>query len=147
MENFKRRRLFFHTNNYQRQIIKLAILPCLAFCTLITVFCMRFRIEMVDMILYGTRSLTMHLIDKWLIVIVAGLWSFFIFIFYQSFKISLDLVGAVRRINRDLDTTIRGETRLHIKARDCDELANELLQRVNILIDNLPMPAKPLTIR
>jgi len=147
MERFKERKVLFYTNKYQRQIIKLAVLPTMAFCVLITVFCMRFRIEAVDMILYGTRSVSLHLIDKWMIGIVIGLWLFFSFVFYQSFKVSHELVGPFGRINRELDDTIRGVIRRPIKVRDDDELAKELLQRVNILIDNLPMPQKPLTIR
>jgi len=144
---FKGRKLFSHTNRYQRKIINIAVIPSVAFCTMISIFCFRFRLEIVDMMIYGTRSISMHVIDKWLIIIVAGLWAFFIFILYQTFKISLDLVGPFERINRELDETIKGEVRHHIKARDNDQLANEILQRINILIDNLPQPKAPLKIR
>ncbi|HLF18370.1 MAG TPA: hypothetical protein VI749_05685 [Candidatus Omnitrophota bacterium] len=147
MGDFKNRKLFFHTNKYQRQIIRLALLPSLAFCIMISVFCLRFRFEVVDMMLYGTRSLSLHIIDKWLVIIMIGLWVFFVFILCQTFKISLDLVGPFERINKDLDLTIKGEIRQHLKARDADTLAKELLQRVNVLIDNLPMPKAPLRIR
>ena len=147
MADFKNRKLFLHANKYQWRIIKLALLPSMAFCVMISVFCLRFRFEVVDMVLYGTRSLSLNLIDKWLIIIMIGLWAFFIFILYQTFKISLDLVGPFERVNRELDLTIKGEIRQHIKVRDNDTLAKELLQRVNILIDNLPLPKAPLRIR
>jgi hypothetical protein len=147
MTKYKNRKLFLHTNKYQRQIINTALLPSLMFCVLISVFCLRFRFEIIDLLVYGTRPLSLAFIDKWLIVIVLGLWLFFIFILYQTFTISLSLVGPFERINKELDETIKGETRHHIKARDDDTLANELLERVNILIDNLPLPKQPLKIR
>lgn len=80
-------------------------------------------------------------------VVRIGLWSFFIFILYQTFAISLNLVGSFERILHELDETIKGEIRRHIKVRDHDGLANELLKRVNVLIDNLPLPKAPLKIR
>lgn len=148
MENFRDRNKFLHTNKYQRQIIKLAVLPTLAFCIVITVFCGRFRLEAVDMMLYGTRSLSLHVIDQWLIFIVIGLWMFFLFMLHQAFQISTELVGAFGRINYELDKIIYGESRQHIKVRsDKDELAKEILLRVNILIDNLPLPPRPLNVR
>jgi len=147
MADYKNRNLFKNTNKYQREIIKLAVFPALAFCIIISVFVLRFRFELIDMILYGTRSLSLHFIDQWIIVIMIGLWSFFIFILYQTFAISLNLVGSFERILHELDETIKGEIRRHIKVRDHDGLANELLKRVNVLIDNLPLPKAPLKIR
>jgi len=138
MYDYKQRKSYFHVNKYQREIIKLALLPVFAFCILLTAFCVRFRYETEDMMRYGTRFLTLSIIDQWLTVILAAIWLFFIFVIFRSIRISNHLVGSFERINHDLEKTIRGEMRQALKTREDDELARNLLQRINVLIDNLP---------
>jgi len=53
---------------------------------------------------------------------------------------SSDLVGAFERITRELDEVIEGKEKKIIRARIPDELANELLKRINILIQRIPDP-------
>jgi len=84
MANYKNRNLLLNTNKYQRQIIKVALIPSLAFCILISVFLLRFRFELIDAFLYGTRSISLQFIDQWLIMIILGVWAFFVFILYQT---------------------------------------------------------------
>lgn len=147
MGSFLDRKLFSNTSKHQARIIRLAVIPSFIFCALITLFCIEFRHEILDLILYGTRMLTLHIVDRWVIPILIVLWSGFVFIAYTAYRISLEMVGPFTRINRELDMIIRGETRHHIKVRDEDELAFEVLERINILIDNLPPPKTPLKVR
>ena len=135
---YKKRKSLFRTTKYQREIIRLAVLPVFAFCVLITAFCARFRFEVNEMMLYGTYWLTRAIIDEWFCFILVALWGFFFFVLMRTTRTSSDLVGSFDRINRDLDKTIRGELRAPMKAREYDELAKDLLERINILIDNLP---------
>jgi len=135
---FKKRKSFFRTTKYQRTIIRLAVLPVFAFCVLITAFCTRFRYELNETMVYGTVWLTRAMIEEWYCFILVALWAFFIFVLMRTTRTSSDLVGSFDRINRELDRTIRGEVREPMKAREYDELAKDLLERINILIDNLP---------
>jgi hypothetical protein len=89
---------------------------------------------------------TVYFINKWLMPVLIGVWLAFVFVLHRAFMISLELVGPFTRINRELDLVIRGESRHHIKVRDRDAMARELLERINILIDNLPPPNAPLKI-
>jgi len=146
-ESYKNRKLFRHTNIYQRQIIKLTLIPVAALCALISVFLLRFRFELIDMVLYGSNSPSLEFIDQWFVIIIIALWSIFFVVTYLSYRVSLKLVGAFERVIKELDGVITGDSRHPITARDEDFLANALLRRVNILIDNLPLPKAPLRIR
>ncbi len=53
---------------------------------------------------------------------------------------SNDVVGPLDRIIRELDEVIDGGARQPITVRQRDELAHELLKRVNVLVKNLPGP-------
>jgi len=128
----------FMTNKYQKQIIRLAVLPAFAFTLVITAACVRFRYEAIELMLYGTRSLTLQRIEEWFVVLLVGLWACFLYVVARSIRISGELVGSFERLNRQMDKTIRGELRVPLKARDHDELAKDLLERINIFIDNLP---------
>ena len=71
----------------------------------------------------------------------SGITCFFLFvILLLSFLISKNLVGAFDRILKELDEVIDGKDRNKIGVRVRDDLANELLSRVNVLIKNLPKP-------
>src|SRR5262245_51444984 len=90
----------FMTNKYQKQIIRLAVMPALAFTLLITAACVRFRYEAVELMLYGTRSLTLQRIEEWFVVIMVGLWAAFLYVAARSIRTSGELVGSFDRINR-----------------------------------------------
>jgi len=135
--DYKKRRKFA-INKYQRAILRLSLLPTFAFCILTTAFCLRFRLETGDLMIYGTRLGTLNMIDEWLGIIIVTIWFFFAFVYFRSVRVSGELVGSFERINNQLEKVITGEIRQPLRARDSDQLARELLQRVNILIDNLP---------
>ena len=58
--------------------------------------------------------------------------------FLWAYAVSNDVVGPFDRIIRELDEVIDGGARQPITVRQRDELAHELLKRVNVLVKNLP---------
>jgi len=78
------------------------------------------------------------LVKKWGFLTISALWMLFISIAVWVLGVSGNLVGAFQRIIRELDEFIDGKELKQIKARSKDDLANDLLKRINILIKNLP---------
>ena len=147
MGSFLDRKMFNNINQYQARIIRLVVVPVFFFFAFLTYFLIEIQHEQVQLVLFGTRMAAVHFIDKWLVPIIIVVWCMFFYVCFLAYRVSSELVGPFARINRELDLIIRGESRHHIKARDEDELAHELLERVNIMIDNLPPPKTPLKIR
>ena len=59
-------------------------------------------------------------------------------IFLWAYAVSNQMVAAFERIIRELDGIIEGRAKGPITARGRDELANALLKRLNVLIENIP---------
>ena len=91
---------------------------------------------MVGVILHKSSSDAIRIINQWRIVIFFGLWAVCLLIILWSFSVSLNLVGAFERIINELDDVISGKSNKPIHARPTDDLANELLKRINVLIEH-----------
>ena len=138
MYNIISRKKYLHTNTFQRRILWLAIVPSLIFCIFITISILELYREMDDFMKYFSKPAVFSMIEKWGLLIISALWLLFVFIIVWVFNVSGKLVGAFGRIIRELDEFIDGKEIKRIKARRKDDLANELLKRINILIKNLP---------
>jgi hypothetical protein len=68
------------------------------------------------------------------VIIIWILFIITIFSVMEVFKASHSLVGSFGRIHRELDEIIEGKSKKLITARPGDELAEDLLKRVNVLI-------------
>ena len=134
MAEVNRRKSLLNTNKYQRRIIALAFTPSFLLCVYVFIILTLFIRELTDVILYGSEVSVIQMITQWGGFIALSLWIVFILILIWSYVISRNLVGAFVRILRELDEVIEGKDRKAIKARPKDDLANELLERVNILI-------------
>ena len=134
------RKPYLHTNKYQRRIIILVLVPTLVLCATISVFILYFQKELIDMVLYATNPPSVEFINQWSIVTLVALWLLFIFVVSCAYKISSNLLGAFERVITELDDIIAGKERKQVQARPPDDLANELLKRINVLIRNVPGP-------
>ncbi len=132
------RSMFMHTNKYQRRIIALTFIPSLILCILLTLFIFYFHRELINMILYSSTPPSIQFIRKWGIITLITLWAFFISVIIWAFRVSNNLVGAFERILRELDEMIAGREYKRLRARSDDDLANELLKRINALLQNPP---------
>ena len=137
MANYIQRKTYFSTNKYQRRILYLTFVPSLIICVCFTFMAVIFHRELIDVILHESEVVIVNYINQWGVFILTLLWTLFILILIWAYIISKNLVGAFIRVIRELDDVIAGKRRRHISARVKDDLANELLKRINILIDRM----------
>lgn len=132
----RKRKAFVVSNEYQARIVLLTFFPSLfifiAFTTLSTLLIS----GVTQVLLYNSPATLAVQLSQWSGLIVFVLCLIFISALIFSFFISRDLVGAFGRIIRELDEVIEGRSKKLISARPEDKLANELLKRVNILIQS-----------
>lgn len=62
----------------------------------------------------------------------------FLLVIVWAYTITNKLVGAFDRILKELDEVIAGKQKRHLSVRKGDELAEEVVRRINLLIDRLP---------
>jgi len=132
---------YFRTNKYQRRIIILTIIPSIIICLFMSLLIKFFHRGLINMLLFHPVTQNVDFINKWAIFIISTIWFFFAVIFVFAYNISMNMVGAFARITRELDEIIDGKDKKRIGARNKDELANELLKRINVLIRNLLVPS------
>ena len=137
-EQYQKR--FLRTNKYQKKIIALVFFPAVIIIVFMWIVMTVFYREMVGVILFQSSSEAITTINHWGVIVFLGLVIVLAGVLFLSFSISLQLVGAFERIIRELDDVIAGKTNKPLKARPKDELANELLKRINVFIANLPRP-------
>jgi hypothetical protein len=130
------RKAFVTANQYQRQIVLLAFFPALIMAALIGVLLTLFYNAAIDVILNGGAAKSVALINQWGGLILSSLLILFILILAWIYQVSRDLVGAFERIIRELDDVIAGKGKRKIQARPKDTLANDLLKRINVLIED-----------
>lgn len=139
MSGHDKRKGYLHTNKYQRQILAVALLPMLIMCALVSTYVTYFQNELINMLLYSTEPLTTRWINRGIFFILTILWLAFIAITLWTYSVSSRLVGGFERVSRELDEFIQGSrTRMSIRARSKDDLANEILKRINILLKKIP---------
>ncbi len=134
--NFKRS-LFLNVNKYQRPILYLILLPSLFSCTILFSYILYFQFEVISTLYSPEVKDTEQLMIKSLFVFGFLLISFLGVVLW-AFRTSSNLVGAFERIITELDAILAGKGKKHVYARKDDQLANDLLKRVNALIDKLP---------
>lgn len=134
----------FHLNKYQKQILTLTFIPLIFLYILIILLMMLFYHDFTNIVLAGIPAPKMQLIHEWSTFVLFVLITLITAIIFFAFSLSQNLVGAFERIIRELDHIIDGGEIKVIKARPKDHLANELLERIDILLANLPKPHKKL---
>lgn len=134
MASNKRKRAF-PTNKYQKRVLLLAFIPIVIVYVALIAFATLFKHELMNVMLMDSPAMGIQFLMRWHIIVIFALAVVFIIILIWAYKMSANLVGAFERIIRELDEVIAGRSQRKIKARARDELANELLHRVNQLIE------------
>ncbi len=130
-----RRHKYFHINKYQLKIILLSLIPSLIVCLFTSLMVRKYYFDTIDVLLFDSVADSVEFITKRGIVIVATIWAFFIFTFILAVTVSGNLVGAFLRIIKELDEILEGKDKKQIMARKRDGLANELLVRINKVLE------------
>ena len=130
-----KRQLFSRVNRFQKPIITIVVAT--SFTMVILAVC-------VDYLFFDTTNIIIDLNKDISSLKMAALFIlqmlpllFYLFIVW-AYKVSNRLVGPFERILRELDSIIEGKEKRHLHVRKGDELAEELLKRINVLIDKTP---------
>jgi uncharacterized protein involved in cysteine biosynthesis len=138
MTDKSQRKKFGNINRYQMAIIMATFMPTLIICFAITILLIICYWDLIDIIVNQSAATSIQIISDWSVLIVSVVWIAFALLLLWAYYLSLRLVGPFERINRELDEIIEGKHRNKITARKKDNLAKELLQRINVLIERLP---------
>ncbi|MBF0385310.1 MAG: hypothetical protein HQL27_05510 [Candidatus Omnitrophica bacterium] len=133
--NYKRR-LLLHINKFQKSMIWPILIACFV-AAFMTFFCLEYYLASLTntgiMILNYDVTAFEWAIPS-LLLGVAGLLVFIIFwVFYLSNKV----VGPFDRITRELDEVIVGQRKGPLTARKGDTMFEELLKRINTLLEKI----------
>ena len=130
----KPRKNFFHINKYERRILQAAILPTLIVCLGVSAFLIYFFRELINVMVHHSPAFGVEFLNQWATIIFLVIWAIFALGLLLTFDVAKNTVGPFERIIRELDEIIEKRQPKQIRARDHDELAKELLKRINTLI-------------
>lgn len=132
----KWKRAYFSTvNKYQITIILLTFFPSamifLTFIGIVLVGDPMISKAMAHTPLAGMENLISRFAG-WMLFLMCAI---FLGTLALAFIISLNMVGAFERINRELDAIIAGQSKRVVTCRPHDDLARDLLKRINVLAE------------
>ncbi len=139
------RRAFLHTTKHQRQIIRLSVVPSTIVCVVMYFLLHAFQNDLGEAIYTTSDVASIKFVSEWAFALLSILLLYLGCGFLWAYAVSNDVVGPFDRIIRELDEVIDGGARQPITVRQRDELAQQLLKRVNVLVKNLPGPDSQLS--
>ena len=134
------RRAFLHTTKHQRQIIGLSVVPATIFCVVMYFLLQAFQREVAEAIYTASDVASIKFVSEWAFALLSILLLYLGCGFLWAYAVSNNVVGPFDRIIHELDNVIDEGARHPITVRPRDELAQQLLKRVNVLVKNLPDP-------
>ncbi len=133
-------RVFLHTTKHQRQIIRLSVVPSTIFCVVMYFLLQAFQREVGEAIYSASDVASIKFVSEWAFALLSMVLLYLGCGFLWAYAVSNNVVGPFDRIIHELDKVIDEGARHPITVRQRDELAQELLKRVNVLVKNLPAP-------
>ncbi len=131
-------RAFLHTTKHQRQIIRLSVVPSTIFCVVMYFLLQAFQREVGEAIYTASDVASIKFVSEWAFALLTMVLLYLGCGFLWAYAVSNNVVGPFDRIIQELDEVIDGGARHPITVSERDELAHELLKRVNVLVKNLP---------
>jgi sensor histidine kinase YesM len=132
----KLRKSYFTSNKYQKEIILLVFIPSvliyLTFICIVFISNPDLSKALLHVSFYDKAQSVSHLAG--LIVFLMSL--FFLLSVIAAFVISHNMIGAYGRITRELDEIIAGRSQKKINCRPHDTLTQDLLKRINVLVES-----------
>ena len=135
MKSGKRQR-FWGINRWQRQSIKLSVAPALVLFMFMFLLIEIFQTELRDVIITSSDEATVVVLARWGVWLFVALAACFLAVVTSTYVASRNVLGPFDRLLRELDEMLDGRReRKPLRVRPKDDLANELLKRVNKLIE------------
>ena len=135
MKSGKRQR-FLGINRWQRQSIKLSVAPPLALFLFMFLLIEIFQTEVRDVIITSSDEAAIVALTRWGVWLYLALAACFLAVVASTYVASRHVLGPFDRLLREMDEMLDGRReRKPLTVRPKDDLANELLKRVNRLIE------------
>ncbi len=129
----KRKRLF-HINKYQMRILGLVLVPPVIILSVLALMSNLFFDQLLAAVESGSPTTLVDFLSQWRVNVFVALWLLLTLVVVLTYVVSRNLVGAFTRIFREMDELLAGRREPRpITARKHDDLANELLERMNRL--------------
>lgn len=135
MPSKPKRSLLFHTNKFQRRILLPVLIPCLTL-SIISLTCLIYVCYLSDLgpivqkydvdLSLAQVAVPWFLMTFSLLIVCVAFWAC---------AVSNKIVGPYERILKDLDHVIESNSKSPVQVRKGDEMFEELLKRVNVLIE------------
>lgn len=123
-----------HMNRYQWRVLVMVLIPPVAIVLCLTLLVKVFFDQLMGAVQAGSTDALLGFLGSWQWVFFFALWGLLALIVITSYVVTQNLLGAFTRLFREMDEMIAGErSKGPFKARKRDDLANELLTRVNRL--------------
>ena len=127
----------FRPNRFQKPLINFILFPCTITFAVLFIY-IGFLYYDVSAQISSSGFSNPLMIDQKILSIIVILWVLLFFVLWWAYRVSSQLMGSFERIIKELDECLAGKRKKHIYTRDKDELARELLKRINTMIDRLP---------
>src|SRR3989344_749686 len=129
------KRSIFRANKFQRPILNLIVTLAMLMLAMMVICIAFLYFDVATAIYYPERSV--GTVNGTIIVSLMVLPLILFLGIFWAYSISNRLIGPFERVIRELDEVISQNKKRHISARPGDELAGELLKRINTLIDRM----------
>ncbi len=128
-ENKKR---LFYMNRYQVRVLMLVLIPPVIIILTLSVLSNLFFNQLLSTLEQGSTETMIDFLGDWKMYFLLVLWILLTLIVVMTYVVSKNLLGAFTRLFREMDEIIAGERlKMPLKARKRDDLANDLLTRIN----------------
>ncbi len=125
-----KRSLLFHINTFQKQLIFPVMLSCL-----FSFVCLAYLYRYTDVgsLIYNDQYYFLKLTLPWILISLA-----FLFIVLWTYYVTNKIVGPFKRVLREVDDILAGKGKKKIGTRKGDGMFEELVKRINALVERLP---------
>jgi len=135
MINAMKRKLFLNINRFQRPILYLTVAATFVTIVILAICVSFLSYDIANMIINSTKEIPTTKLAVSFVLMILPL--SYLAIIYFSLRISNKLVGSMERILKELDEIIEKREKKHLTVRKGDDLVQELLKRINTLIDKM----------
>ena len=131
-----KRKRFLRINRWQRQSIKLSVAPALVLFMFMFLLIEIFQTELRGVIITSTDEAAILALTRWGVWLFLALAACFLAVVASTYVASRNVLGPFDRLLREMDEMLDGRReRKPLTVRPKDDLAKELLKRVNKLIE------------
>lgn len=130
-----KRQLFLNINRFQRPILYLTVAATFVTIVILAICVSFLSYDIANMIINSTKEIPTTKLAVSLVLMILPI--SYLVIIYFSLRISNKMVGSMERILKELDEIIEKREKKHLAVRKGDGLVQELLKRINVLIDKM----------